>query len=345
MTMIGSINGLPGVGSTVTSTARIVLASVIGALYLPLGRILDGSKSRDPLNTGDTDTLRAGVLLGKITSGGKYGPSILGVLGAAYDVSAAPTEMTVSAATATEIVRRIGASGTFKLVGPPSAGGTVQSATVTYSAVDTSTGVITVTSVGAGADEVQTIAIAGSLSAGTFTLTFVDSDGVLNTTSPIAHNASTANVQTGVDNALGASKVTVGGTAITGMTFTFGGVGYAKTPQALIDVDTSGLTGMTSVSVTRTTSGVGLAANDYIAGSLVQPTDGSGDMLTFIPDGTGLKVTDASGANIDVALPRLPIGGIVDPANFVNWPSDTSLKAWIRSKLNANGRFVFTDTF
>ena len=52
---------------------------------------------------------------------------------------------------AAEIVRRIGAAGTFKLTGPPTAGGTVATQVVTYSAVNTSTGAITITALSADA--------------------------------------------------------------------------------------------------------------------------------------------------------------------------------------------------
>lgn len=53
--------------------------------------------------------------------------------------------------TAKEIVRRIGASGTFKITGPPTAGGTVATQVVTFSAVNTATGAVTITAIGADA--------------------------------------------------------------------------------------------------------------------------------------------------------------------------------------------------
>lgn len=138
------ITGVPGIKTARTSTPRkIVLAD---PKYLPGGVIIDGSKSRDPLNTGDVDVLRPGMVLGKITATGKYAPSILGVLTAAYtSVSTSETSLQVSAATAVEIARRIGTSGTFKLTGPATAAGSIVSTTITFGAVDTSTGVITVT--------------------------------------------------------------------------------------------------------------------------------------------------------------------------------------------------------
>lgn len=112
--------------------------------FLPGGRTIDGSKSRDPDNTGDVDVLRAGLLMGKITSGGKYAPSIMATLGSAAAASA--TTLTLaSSAQGDELVRRIGASGTFILRGPPTAAGTIASEQVTYSAVSGAT--VTVTAI------------------------------------------------------------------------------------------------------------------------------------------------------------------------------------------------------
>ena len=144
------ITGLPGVGTARTATPREILAGNAQlAQYVPGLKLIDGSKSRDPLNGTDVDVLRAGLLLGKITSSGKYAPSILGTLSNAASSSA--TSLTVSAATATEIVRRIGTSGTFKLSGPPTAAGTMATQTVTFSAVNTTTGVITCSATSAAA--------------------------------------------------------------------------------------------------------------------------------------------------------------------------------------------------
>ena len=144
------ITGLPGVGTIKSATPREILsANLQFSQFVPGLRTIDGSKSRDPLNTNDVDVLRAGVALGKITASAKYAPSILGVLTVA--AAGAATSLTVAPAVATEIVRRIGAAGTFKLTGPPAAAGTVATQTVTFSAVNTSTGVITCTAIAAAA--------------------------------------------------------------------------------------------------------------------------------------------------------------------------------------------------
>jgi len=79
--------------------------------------------------------------MGRITTGGLYAPSILGVLQGA--VSATDTTFSVSVAQAVEIDRRIGQTGTLTLVGPPTAGGTVATFTETFTVVDTTTGAIT----------------------------------------------------------------------------------------------------------------------------------------------------------------------------------------------------------
>ena len=233
--MNNPITGLPGIGSARSTTPReITAANAQFAQFLPGLRTIDGSRSRDPLNSPDVDVLRAGMVFGKTTSGngGKYAPSILGVLLNA--AAAAATSLTVSAAVATELVRRIGASGTFKLTGPPTAAGTVATQTVTYSAVNTSTGVITCTAIGAAA----------------------------------------------------------------------------------------------------------------IAGSFVQPTDGSETPITLLGNRWGVKVTDLSGASADTLEDQFLIAAHVKTANIVNYPTDTSLIAWLKAALRTNcPAMTFDDSF
>lgn len=127
-----------------TASHRIVFKGGVQE-YLPGGKLIAGLYSRDPGNTGNVNVLRAGLLMGKRTSGGLYAPSIIGVTANAEAVGATTIES--SAAIATEIIRRIGATGTFKLIGPATAGGAIQTATITYSAANTSTGDITVTAI------------------------------------------------------------------------------------------------------------------------------------------------------------------------------------------------------
>lgn len=147
--MNNPITGLPGIGTARVATPREILAgNAQFSQFVPGLRVIDGSRSRDPLNVPDVDVLRAGLLLGKTTAG-KYAPSVIGVLTTAAVAGA--TSLTVAPAVAIEIVRRLGTSGTFKLTGPPAAAGTVATQVIPYSAVNTSTGAITCTATSAAA--------------------------------------------------------------------------------------------------------------------------------------------------------------------------------------------------
>jgi len=225
-----SENLIPQIGAANSATPRIVLKTMAGVQMYPGGKIIDGSLSRDPGNTGDVDVLRAGVLMGKVTTGGKYAPSIIGPTTSAW--TAAETRIKVGTGAATEVSRRIGSSGTFKICGPPAAAGTVDTSAVTFSAVDTSTGYITVTALG----------------------------------------------------------------------------------------------------------------TTFITGSFIQPDDGSETPKTFIMEETGVKVTSEDSANANIQFRLMPIAGILDASQLIDWPTDTSLIAQIKTWLRTDSLgFVFDD--
>lgn len=163
---MSAIAGKPGTQASVTATPIEVFygSRPTGpGSFIPGPVTVDGTVSADAGNTPYVWTLRAGHLLGKDTTSGKYESSIIGICGGAAIGTAytsGGTTLTVSAATAVEIVRRIGSSGTFNVIGPPSAAGTVATTLTTFSAVNTTTGAITVTSLGVNK-------IAGSFIAGT----------------------------------------------------------------------------------------------------------------------------------------------------------------------------------
>lgn len=232
---IGS--GIPGVGQSQTSSHRVVRRTGGVHTIVPGPNTIAGASSRDPGNTGDVDFLRAGLVMGRITASKKWAPAILGVLAAAYTgVGTSQTSLNVGTAAATEIVRRIGTSGTFKLTGPPSAAGTVATTTITFSAVNTSTGIVTITDPNVNA----------------------------------------------------------------------------------------------------------------IAGSFIQPTDGSEVPTALLDDGDPIVVVDRFDNDVDVeAAGRLLIGGPIDSSQIINWPSDTSLITWLKANLNDPDRhgalFVFDD--
>lgn len=230
--MIIPITGLPGVGNITTAVPREILAGNIAlAQFIPGLHVLDGNLSRDPLNAPDIDVLRAGMMVGRVTATGNYASSVLGVLTSAAGSGA--TTLNVAPAVAAELVRRIGASGTFALTGPPTSGGTVATQSVTYSAVNLSTGAITCSAISAA-----------------------------------------------------------------------------------------------------------------IAGSFVQPTDGSSDVVTLLANRWGVKVTDQLGNSVDVLEEQLLLEGYVKTANIINYPTDTSLAAFVKLMLRTNcPAMTFDDAF
>ena len=122
-----------------------------------LSNVIDGALSRD-VGSSPTSLLRCGLLMGKITTGGKYRPSIIGVTTAAAASNA--TSITVPAAVATEVARLITAAGAavaLKVIGPPTAAGTVAVIDVSISAASGTS--LTIASSGT----IGTAAAAGSI--------------------------------------------------------------------------------------------------------------------------------------------------------------------------------------
>lgn len=350
----------PGIGTSRTSTPRTVLlthGAIEAGDTLPGGGVISGAASRDPLNA-HPHVLQAGLLMGKITASGKYAPSVIGVLSAAYDASADTTSITVSAATATELVRRQGSSGTFKLTGPPTAAGVVQTVTVTYSAVNTTTGVITLTALDVDVDEVHTITNDAAITGGVVDITYYTSAGVpVHVTTPWDTDWATTmaawNVASTAAATVVAGEASVGavmtGTA-TVQVLTFSGVGFAAlAPSELSAVDVGSATGPEYATVAQTTAAAeasGAGSNDFVAGSLVQPTDGSETVLTFLVDSNGYRVTDIDAVSIDIPFRDIPVRGMLDASQILNYGSDASIQAHIKAALRAPSLgYVFDDDF
>ena len=158
------MGNIPGPGTEKSSTPRRILLSQNGAEYLPGGRVISGANSRDPGNTGDLDTIRCGMVLGKRNVDNKYAPSIIGLVTTA--LAAGGATLVVSAAAGDELVRRVAVGGTFKLVG----------------------------TVAAGVPEVQTCTLGSVVSAsGTFTIGYKGEF-----TAEIAYNATVSTINTAV---------------------------------------------------------------------------------------------------------------------------------------------------
>ncbi len=341
------VAGEPGYRDAFTATPKYVFTSYEQG-YLPGGKWIDGAKSRDVSNTAKTDRLQAGLLMGKVTATGYYANSFFGQNTVAYNGS---TSLTIGTAEATELVRRVGSTGTLTLTGPPAASGTVRSLSLAYSAVNTSTGVVTVTA--ANVNEVQTVNLVTAGTAGNVRLVVQKVDGTYALTPNIAWSATDATILSNANTALDTATGVVGGIVATaiaatdtdlGFVLTYSGTGYAGNTWALAQVDTM-FTSNTGANVVRTTTGV---AGAFAAGSLVGQADGSQTPLTFIPGPYPKNVTDNLGNIAKVEFPHFPVAGQIDETRLIGYDAmDASLKLWVKAAISTylGGKFIFKGTF
>ncbi len=344
----------PGLSAPVVANFKALFLSRTEQ-FLAQGRYLSGDCSRDASNTVNVGVLQPGKILGKITTVvnslgavGLYAPSIYGLTNLAI-TSVASTVTLASTAIGTEILRRRGATGTVKITGPPTASGVVRTITVTYSAISTTT--MTITPI--GANEVQRVDFNIASTGGNVVLKIPKSDGTFVLTTPAAWSATDAtylsNIQTVLDVASGVANGIVV-TAIPsvdtdlGFILTFSGTGYANLPAGgLVTVETLP-TSSTAATVSRTTTGVD---GRFVTGSLIQPTDGSENMLTIIDDWTpGVRVTDSDGASVTQVDFRCTVGGMLDTTQIIDFPADPSTRTYLEQQLSSlvGGKYVFGGT-
>jgi len=132
---------LPGIrtGGSITPRNIFVSSQWNQINFVPSFYILDGTRTRD-VGSSPTSLIRPGTILGKVTTGGKYRNSVIGLNTAA--ITATNTSITVNAAVATELARLIAAAGAsvgITIAGPATTGGTMQSEVVACSAASGTT--------------------------------------------------------------------------------------------------------------------------------------------------------------------------------------------------------------
>lgn len=160
-------------------------------------------------------------------------------------------------------------------------------------------------------NDVQTVAIAGTLSAGTGRIGLIKSDGSYVKTTSLAYNASTSAIATAINAVLGASAVAVGGTDMSAFTITFSGTGYAGILQPLVTLETNGITGATTASVAHSAVTTGIEVPVAILKHDVA-TDANGKHYL----GTSAV---ANGLNLAHADTTIYTGGVFDPADLTGW--------------------------
>ncbi len=307
--------------------------------YKPGGGVINGTKTRDVLNTSYQKTIRAGLTMSYNTTNKDYANWQIGVSTGA--IAGTGTTLSASAATVTELVRRVGASGTFTLTGPPAASGVARQSTVTYSAASGTS--ITVTALGTNqADKVQfNIASTG----GNVQLTVQKPDGTFVTTASAAWSATDATYLASINSALDTATGVVGGivaTAISavdtdlGFILTYAGTGYAGLPWTKSQV------ALLPTSSTLSTVFISTVAVNgaFAAGSVVSEV--GYDIPNTIVKEPPAPINE-TGSNVD--WPRIPMAGDVLVSAIIDYPTDSGLKTWYKDHMStlSGPKFIFSD--
>lgn len=344
MSVALSTLGRPGITTAQAIGYRFV--SMDGKIaYKPGGGLVKGTKARDIGNTDETNVLRPGLLMAQHPTTKDYANWVIGVSTGA--LAGTGTEISVSAAQAAELVRRVGATGTFVLTGPEAASGTVQQKTVTYSAVNTTTGAITITAL--GANQVERVRFNIASTAGNLQLNVAKPDGTFATTANIAWNATDATYLASINSALDTATGVVGGIVATaiaatdtdlGFTLTYSGTGYAGKAwrEARVIVMPTSSTEAMYEPVTAAVQGA------FIAGSILSEANYS-TPKTLIGDDNFVRVPLVGSTGQDTDWPRIPMEMYVDVTKVINYPSDASLKTWVKGQLSTavGNSFTFSD--
>lgn len=358
--------GKPGVQpTTYTTTPRDVFYGQSQmAQYLPFPATIDGTNSYNMLNQPYNWLLYAGTLLGQITSSKKFAPAILGTTTQALGGGQTTLQTDVNTALGITLRADMGTSGTLTLTGPPTPGGVVRSRTATYSAVNTSTGAITITALNVaavtGTNQVNSLVTVDSTGSGTFTLTV---EGI--TTAAITYSATAATLNTNINGQLdatfGTGNIVSSGASLAAIILTGTAGTYAKRPIGLIQatilagstqytLNGSGAVGVPSTCPVTTPGVVASAADsgEFISGSLIQPNDGSQTIKTMVIDKNGTKVVDQlNTTRVDVFDGQLwGGGGVIDVGYIVYYPTDTSLQAYVKAQIRSFVNWaVFSDDY
>ena len=339
--------GIPGIKTARSCTPRDPLFSLQGLQVLAHAGVIDGTKSRDAQNTGDLGTLRGGMAMGRVTSGGKWAPSILGVSDVAYSSG---TSLSLAETTGDEVVRRIGTSGTFKITGPPTAGGTTRTLTATFSAVAAAGSghrVATITALGAA--QVDRINFNLASTAGNLQLRIQKPDGTFATTGSAAWNATDATYLAAINTVLDAATGVAGAIVATAISAVDPDLGIELT-YALSSYPTGATAAQVALFPTTSTVAVytritTAVDNRFVTGSLIQPTDGSETIRAIQGDPWGVRVLDDDATSTDAQFSKPIIGGFLDTSKLTNYPSDTGLISWYQTQLNTYGHFTFSTNF
>jgi hypothetical protein len=224
----------------------------------------------------------------------------------------------------------------------------VRAKTVTFSAVNTTTGAITITATASGAvsavNQIDSLPFVDSTGSGTFNVTV---EGI--TTGAITYNSTAAtlvsNINTALNATFGSSAIVASGSTLAAIILTFSGTGYSGRPvgtaQATVltgyTINGSGTVGTPSTCTVSTAGVTAVAADEgeFIAGSYIGDTDGSQNVVSLSAELFGTKTTDWTNINT-VSAPiegGVYMGGVLNSSMLVNYPTDTGIRAYLKAQL------------
>jgi hypothetical protein len=304
------------------------------ATYYPGGGYISGTLTRDVFNPDGQLILRPGLTMAYNLSQGKWSNWSLGTVTNA--ITGTTTSLTVSGLTATEVIRRLGNSGTIVLTGTNVAGGVCRQLTATCSAVGANS--ITITAL--GVNQVQYIVFGASATGGNIALALPTATGGWVTTGNAAWNTTTAtflaNIQAQIDAALGTASLIVatqiGATSASAQfSLVYSGAGYAglNWPMAQVLVDP---TSVVSEAVYQQTAAVD---GRFIAGAVISDPNYA-TPKTFIKT-LALSVPTTG----DLDWPNIPDSGRVNVNQLLDYPTDATAQAWFKSQLSTTAGFKF----
>jgi len=308
--------------------------------YKPGGGLINVSKTRDPGNADGAGIVRTGLLMAYYPTAKAYGAFTMGVTTAA--IAGNGTTLTVPATTVTELQRRIGGSGTFVLTGPPVASGTVRQLTATYSAASGTS--VTVTAL--GVSDVWTLTAPAGQDAGMYQLEVTTGAGTasesVQVTAALAANANSSTVDAALEalTNVGASGVAAVYSDPT-LTLTFASNLGPVHVRVLADTTNDGGVFEGGWAAVHTTTGVD---GRFIAGSFISEANYATpySLINIPPDPSNM--TQLTTTYSDWA--EIPMEGAINVSSILDYPSDASLKTWLKQNLStlAGNKFEFSDS-
>lgn len=330
--------GVPGIG--ISKQISFGQVSADGNLtYRPAGGRVAQAKGYDAYNADDLRTIRIGTLMAQHPTNLDWAPWVIGVTSGA--IANGATSLTIPAASAVELARRVGATGNLQLTAPPAAAGVVRVQTLAYSAINTTTGVVTITS--AAANQVEQISFNAASTAGNLQLYVQMTNGTYATTGNIAWNATDATYIAAMNAALDAATGVVGGIVASaipatatafGLRLTYSGTGYAGLAWVSAKVFTYPTSSTSAVYTPVTVPVDGRMASGAVVSEanydLPKSFVGGDNPILMYPAG-------------DTNWPRIPSAGFIQNSKLLNLPTDVSFRLYVQQNLSTlvGNKFIF----